>query len=382
MKKYVKKYIKILLLVVLLMLAAPSVKAASAKITASSTSAYVGDSVTINAIFTAASWNLTISGNGVSTTKYADVTSDAENATKTQSVKLDTSKAGTYTVKLTGDITDGTTGNTTNVNTSVTVTVKEKPAVAASSSGNSSASSSNSTGSNSSSTDTSSSNKSVSASKSTSTSSSSAAGTTSTSVNTTGGNSTLTDNSQTKVTEINTIETDKMEEQETEETLPFGISKLVVYGINENNEKEQIEISPVFDINIFEYTCSVGSNIKKIDIEKDANNYDEYLEIIGLGEELKTGENIIIFRMNKDDKSIEYKLIINRENEETVVEDTEETETVDKTDSIEENEKEDSSIILFLKEHGWCIGITIILMLVEAGIFVFVIKRKYKSCEW
>ena len=102
--------------------------AATATISANKQTATVGDTVTITTTIKAASWTLTVSGNGVTQTGYADVTDDANNATITKSLNLDTSKAGTYTIYLKGDVTDGDTGATTTISTSTTVTINEKPA--------------------------------------------------------------------------------------------------------------------------------------------------------------------------------------------------------------------------------------------------------------
>ena len=103
-----------------------SVKAATATISASKQTATVGDKVTITTTIKAASWTLKVSGNGVASTGYTDVTDDANNTTVTKSLNLDTSKAGTYTVSLKGDVTDGDTGVTTSINTSTVITVNEK----------------------------------------------------------------------------------------------------------------------------------------------------------------------------------------------------------------------------------------------------------------
>lgn len=99
--------------------------AASAKITANKTSVTVGDSVTITVTINAAAWNVKPSG-AISGGVLAGFNMDGVNQTTTQTYKLDTSKAGTYTANITGDITDADETNS-NVNSSVTVTVKEKP---------------------------------------------------------------------------------------------------------------------------------------------------------------------------------------------------------------------------------------------------------------
>lgn len=375
MLKHVKKYIKILLAVFILMLSMPSVKAATARINASSTSVYVGDSVTITATYTAAAWNLTISGDGVATAKYADVTADAENATKTASVNLNASKAGTYTVKLTGDITDGTTGDTTNVNTSVTVTVMEKPVETAkpitTNEGNAEDAPALAPA-----------QTPVIARTSTPKDISTEESSNDTNKKTTISNDTnQTNEQQNKTKQITQSNTEEVVE-EVQEVLPFGISKLELYGINEKNEKSKIEFTPVFDIDTYEYKGKVESNINKIEILKDANNYDEYLEIIGLDEELKEGENVIILRMKKEDSNVEYKIIVEKEiskdtTEEKIEQEDNESKSIKKENSNKEVIKKENKVYTYLKQYGWWIGTTVVLMSVEAGVFIYVIKKKY-----
>ncbi len=120
-----KKTIKILMfsLLMLLVFGITEVKAASASIKASKTSATVGDSVTITVTINAATWNVSVSGSGISD-KIVGYNEDAVNETKTKSYTLSTSKAGTYTVSISGDCTDE---NDTKAypSGSVTVTVSE-----------------------------------------------------------------------------------------------------------------------------------------------------------------------------------------------------------------------------------------------------------------
>jgi len=99
--------------------------AASAKITASKTSVTVGESVTVTVTINAAAWNVKPSG-AISGGVLAGVNNDGENQTTTETYKLDTSKAGTYTVSITGDVTDADE-TFIDVNSSITVVVKEKP---------------------------------------------------------------------------------------------------------------------------------------------------------------------------------------------------------------------------------------------------------------
>lgn len=102
------------------------VEAANANITASKTTAEVGENVTIAVNFTAAAWNLKVSGEGVQNKGYAAQTADLSEQTTTDTLQFDTSKAGTYTIKLTGDITDKDGNVIEGINKTTTITVKEK----------------------------------------------------------------------------------------------------------------------------------------------------------------------------------------------------------------------------------------------------------------
>lgn len=126
-----KKSIKILLFItfMFIMLSINSnVKAATATIKASSTSVYVGEKVTISININAASWSLTVSGDGITTKKYADVTSDGTVGNKTETINLDTSSVGEKVISLKGTVSEPSGEGTkkTEINASVKVTVKEK----------------------------------------------------------------------------------------------------------------------------------------------------------------------------------------------------------------------------------------------------------------
>ncbi len=97
--------------------------AASANISANKTSVTVGDSVTVTVTIKAASWNITVSGSASDT--IVGYNADGENQTTTKTYTIDTSKAGTYKVSISGDVTDASDANT-KINDSVTITVKEK----------------------------------------------------------------------------------------------------------------------------------------------------------------------------------------------------------------------------------------------------------------
>lgn len=86
----------------------------------------VGDSVTVTIRYTAAAWNLSVSGDGISNTSYVGNTDDAKNKSETKTITLNTSSAGKKTIYLKGDVSDGDTNETTKIDTSIEVTVNKK----------------------------------------------------------------------------------------------------------------------------------------------------------------------------------------------------------------------------------------------------------------
>ena len=125
MKKMFKRLFIIVIFVLIVLLTCNiDSMAATAGISASSTKVSVGDSVNINVSANAATWNLKVNGSGVSDS-IVGVNMDVENQATNKSYKLDTSKAGTYTITLSGDITDAD-GTPQKISQTTTVTVEEK----------------------------------------------------------------------------------------------------------------------------------------------------------------------------------------------------------------------------------------------------------------
>lgn len=100
--------------------------AASASISASSTTVNVNQPVTITGKVTAASWEVTLSGDGNSK-KITDSSEDASNTTKTVSITYTPKTTGSKTFTLTGLIWDESSGTSTKdattVNETCTITV-------------------------------------------------------------------------------------------------------------------------------------------------------------------------------------------------------------------------------------------------------------------
>jgi len=122
----------------------------------------------------------------------------------------------------------------------------------------------------------------------------------------------------------------------------------------------------------------VDSNIKKIEIEKNANNYDKYLQIVGIDEELQYGENIIILKMSKDNKKIEYKITIDKAQSVEVIsiEDADGVVNLNGDNDGKEDVVRENKIIKIINQHKWCIVITLILMVVEAIVFIKINNNK------
>lgn len=123
-----KILVTIFICIITLIMGTSNVKAASCEVGANKKTAEVGDDVTITVKFVAAAWNVKVNGNGITGASYASQTSDLSEAETVKTFKLDTSKAGTYTITVSGDITDAN-GSTQDLNKSCTVTVNEKVVV-------------------------------------------------------------------------------------------------------------------------------------------------------------------------------------------------------------------------------------------------------------
>ena len=109
----------------LLLLGTTSNATASASINASKLNVTQGESVSINVSANAAACNLRINGAGISE-KFVDGNIGGDSKTFSKAYTLNTSNPGTYTINLTGDVTDA--DGTQEISRSVTVKVAEKTA--------------------------------------------------------------------------------------------------------------------------------------------------------------------------------------------------------------------------------------------------------------
>lgn len=126
--KVIRK-IGIMLLVILISISSfkiNKVEASSVSFSASAGEVTVGTTVNLTASVTAGSWNLSISGNGVSKSLVGQ-TSSASNQSASVTASFTPQSEGTYTFNLTGDVTDFDTELNENISKSVTIKVNPKP---------------------------------------------------------------------------------------------------------------------------------------------------------------------------------------------------------------------------------------------------------------
>ena len=396
-----KKVIKIMLLTIFALIgisAMSNVKAASASIKASKNPANVGDKVTITVTINAAAWDLKVSGSGISSNQYVDNTNDGNNAITTKTLTLDTSSTGSKTIVLSGDVTDGDTMATKKINTSVSVVVNEKPSTPppanpTTPSNNNSGSSSN---------NNSNSNNNNTSKKSSDTSLKSI---------TVGGNSYKIGDTMTVSADTSSIDIQAVAKSSKASVSGNGIKELVTgtnkftikvtaedgstknYSItiireeyvedNPNIEDpnyqseiqdlklkslviDGIELTPQFSSDVFEYSAYI-INEDKLDIEAISSIEDAKVEIVG-NTNLVEGENTILIKLTKDDKTVEYKITVNK--------------SIVQEDNEQENEK--GGFIGWIT--GWwnnsgstVIVFTIILILLGAAAIFAVTSYKYSN---
>lgn len=113
--------------ILMICLKVSEVNAASYSITASQSTVTVGTTVTLTASVNAGSWNLKITGNGISQPLLGETTTTS-NTSASASASFTPTEPGTYTFYLTGDVTDYETEVTeTGISKSVTITVNPAP---------------------------------------------------------------------------------------------------------------------------------------------------------------------------------------------------------------------------------------------------------------
>lgn len=263
MKTKVKIIISIIFILTILGISS-KVQAASASITATKTTATVGDSVTITANINAAAWNLKVTGNGISGGNIVGYDPDGNNTSTTRTYTLSTSTAGTYTIYLTGDVTDGATDATNDISTSVKIKVENPAPVTPTTSNNG---------------------------------------------NNTSGSTTSKPSTGDKINSGSTASKPSTTSKPIEEkkSNDATLKSLVVEGY---------EIYPAFDPVARVYNLRVTNDITKVTVIPTVNNAKANYQIQGIDEELIVGKNIITVDVTAEDGTpAKYVINVTRERE-------------------------------------------------------------------
>ena len=120
---------------------------------------------------------------------------------------------------------------------------------------------------------------------------------------------TKTENKKTEKAKEKVVETKEKEEA----TPELGIHSLKLIGVKENGEEVEVSLDKEFNIKTFDYTCDVANDIKTLKIEKEAYEYNDLVQISGLDEELKVGENTITLKLSKNGKEVAYNIKVTKE---------------------------------------------------------------------
>lgn len=325
-----KNTIKILMLSILMLILLSlitSVNAASARISASKSSVTAGESVTITVNVNAASWSISVGG--ALSGRMTGYNEDGVNQNASKSFSLNTSTPGTYTVTMSGDVTDETSDYATPVSDSVIVTVTEPAPVepepekpSNNNNGGTTTKPNNNTTTNKPQETKKSSNSRLSSlriaegiltpefdSKTREYTINVPNETTKLSIEAITDDSKasakITGNDELQIGE-NTIEITVTAEDGSTSTYTIkavradaqlGLQSLNIFYIDENGEKIQIDLNPAYEVGLFEYTLKeLSHKINNLIIEAVATRENAKIEITG-HENLKTGENIITIRV-------------------------------------------------------------------------------------
>lgn len=221
------------------------VQAASANISATKSSAIVGDSVTITVSVNAATWNLKVSGNGISGDSIVGYNADGNNQSSYKTFSLNTSSTGVYTIYLSGDVTDGETEVNSKINKSVTVQVNPKPVTPVNPSN--------------------------------------------------GGNSSSNNNNNYKPnTNNNSNSNNNNNKPETQKSSDSTLKSLTIEGC---------ELYPEFTPETKEYSVKVGNDVTSVNIVATANDSKASCKLEGVYQDLAIGENTATVVVTAEDGS-------------------------------------------------------------------------------
>lgn len=182
---------------------------------------------------------------------------------------------------------------------------------------------------------------------------------------------TTTKKTDTKKTEAKKTEITPTEEKE-EATPEWGIADVKLIGIKENGEKIDLELDKQFNINTYEYLCNVTSDIKKLEVNHEAYEYNEFVTITGIEEELKPGENIITLKLSKEgQQELIYTIKVNKQEQTQAV-------NAEIIDISEEHKEEKNELMINLPIWSFIL-MEIIIIAITALISVLITKEVMKN---
>ena len=338
MRKKIKVLSILILTVLFIIICKSNVKAASASISVSKTSITLGETVTITTTINGASWDISLSG--AISPSYADTTDDAENGTKTYTASFTPSSTGSYTIKLSGNVTDSN-DNRASVSDQVTINVSQGSSSSSSGSSSSTGSTSNNSTSSEKSNNANLSNLGIrpndftgfkpgtttynvtvpedvesvevyaTAADSKATISGTGTKTLQKGANTLSVVVTAEDGT-TKTYTINVTREGETEEQEEEENQPTEETTEIKNGLS-NIIIGDLELSPSFATDTYEYTVKYIGEDTSLNIQAVATDPSYTVEVLG-NEELKEGENIITILVTDEEGNniATYQLTVNK----------------------------------------------------------------------
>lgn len=166
------------------------------------------------------------------------------------------------------------------------------------------------------------------------------------------------------------------ETKEKEEATPeLGIHLLKLIGVKENAEEVEIALDKEFNIKTFDYLCNVENDVKTLKIEKEAYEYNDIVQISGLDEELKVGENIITLKLSNKGKDVTYTIKVTKQEKQ----ETNETKLI----SAEPEERKEMIVSIPLV---WFILLELAIVVVSVTVTILVLKylktNRYNDNEY
>ena len=295
-----KKTIRILIAMVVLLLSYAifsEVYAASASISVNKKNVNVGETVNITVSYNAAAWELHVSGSAKA--DYSDVSSDGNNISDSKTISFTPQSEGSHTISLRGNVSDGSTNKTKDINDSVTI-------VASSNSGNAGGSSNTQTPE----------KTSYSTSSSVIGSLQEGASITRTGIGDNGW-SKVSYNGGTGYISSSYLTTEKKEEK-TEDEEKEDEEK------NADNTLKSLEVtpnglSPKFSPSTEKYTLSVNPDVEKLEIKATPTSDKAKVSITG-NEKFKAGENTVKITVTSEDgKTKTYTITVKKQEKNSAI---------------------------------------------------------------